>query len=166
MLNHDAPGDHASQVIDAARAAEQAIQQLCRTTLNRPKMTPAEVDTVLAHLAAASAAIPQAARQLGDILEESNQDNALEMDTLADTADPGLAIDAARHHLGGAGETALDLYRLLDSAHNETAHIGVADRLAKRPAEDSRDSNRRTRRPEDRQTPSMGGERPRSGLRP
>jgi len=165
MHDHDTPGDQASQVIDAARAAEHAIQHLCRTTLTRPNMTPAEVDTVLAHLAATAAALPQAARQLGDILEQTKDDHVLEMDTLADTLDPGLAIDAAQLHLDGAGEAALGLYRLLDSAHNETAHIGDGDRLAERPAEDARDSNPRARRPEDRQPQSNGGERTRSGLR-
>ena len=51
MSDHDTPLDQASQVISSARAAEHAIQHLCRTTVSRPTMTPAEVDVVLAHLA-------------------------------------------------------------------------------------------------------------------
>jgi len=165
MEDYDASAAEASQVISSARGAEHAIQHLCRTTLSRPSMTPAEVDTVLAHLADVAAALPQAARQLGDILEQTKHDHVLEMDTLTDTLNPGLAIDAAQLHLDGVGEAALGLYRLLDSAHNETAHIGVGDRLAKRPEEDVRDSNPRARRPEDRQPQPMGGEWTRSGPR-
>ena len=48
---HADPAGEANQVISCARAAENAIQQLCRATLTRPSMTPAEVDTILAHLA-------------------------------------------------------------------------------------------------------------------
>lgn len=128
-------------------------------------MTPAEVDIILAHLANAAVALPQAARQLGDILEQAKDDYVLEMDTLTDTLDPGLAIGAAQLHLDGAGNAALGLSRLLDSAHDETAHIAGGGRLAKRTDEDARDSNPRARRPEDRQPPSMGGERTRSGLK-
>ncbi len=102
--DHDASPDEASQVISSARAAEHAIQHLCRTTLSRPSMTPAEVDVVLAHLADAVAALPQTARQLGDILAQAKEDHVLEMDTLTETEDPDLAIDAARLHLDGVGE--------------------------------------------------------------
>ena len=65
------PASGADEGIDCARAVEDAIQHLCRTTLARPSMTPAEADLVLAHLAAGAAALPQAARQLGDILEKA-----------------------------------------------------------------------------------------------
>jgi hypothetical protein len=165
MDDHDASASEASQVISSARAAEHAIQHLCRTTLTRPSMTPAEVDNVLAHLSDAAAALPQAAHQLGDILEQAKDNYVLEMDTLTETHDPAHAIDTARLHLDGVGEAALGLYRLLDAARNETAHIAVGDRLAKRTDEDARDSNPRARRPEDRQPPSMGGEGTRSRLR-
>lgn len=157
-MNEDTDlASEAAEVIDAARAAEHAIQHLCRTTLTRPSMTPAEVDIVLAHLADAAAALPQAAQQLGDILAQTKEDHLLEMDTLTEIQDPDHAIDTARLHLDGVGEAALSLYRHLDAAHNETAHIAVGDRLAKRTEEDARDSNSRARRPEDRQPPPMGG---------
>ena len=105
MEDHDAPVDEASQVISSARAAEHAIQHLCRTTLSRPSMTPAEVDVVLAHLADAVAALPQAARQLGDILAQARQDHVLEMDTLTETQDPDLAVETARLHRHGGPRT-------------------------------------------------------------
>ncbi len=165
MSDHDTPLDQASQVIDSARAAEYAIRHLCRTTLTRPDMTPAEVDVVLAHLADAVAALPQAARQLGDILAQAKEVHVLKMDALPEIEDPDLAIDAARLHLEGVGEAALGLYRLLDAAHNETAHIAVSDVLAKHTDEDAQNSNPRVRRPEDRQPPSMGVEGTRSGFR-
>lgn len=130
MYDHHTAGDQASQVIDGARAAEHAIQHLCRTQLTRPNMTPAQVDIVLAHLAAAAAALPQAARQLGDILEHAKSDYVLEMDNLTEINDPDLAIDTARLHLDGASEAAIRLYRRLDAAHNATAHIATFDREA------------------------------------
>ncbi|MEO7942192.1 MAG: hypothetical protein ABIR34_02195 [Marmoricola sp.] len=165
MEDHHAPGDHAGQVISSARVAEHAIKHLCRTTLSRPSMTPAEVDIVLAHLAAAAAALPQAARQLGDILEQTKDDHVLEMDTLTDTLDPGLAIDAARLHLDGAAVAALGLYRRLDAAHNETAHIAVTDLLANHSEGDAPGITSPVSRPEDRKPPPMGLDRAGPGLR-
>jgi hypothetical protein len=156
MDDHDPPADHASQVIDAARAAEHATQHLCRTTLTRPSMTPAEVDLVLAHLAAAAAALPQTARQLGDILTHAREDHVLEMDTLTDTQDPDQAIDTARLHLDGVREPALTLYRLLDAAHNETAHIATADREAGHADQNAPGDTSGVRRPEEREPPPMG----------
>lgn len=153
MKDHHA---HVSQVIDAARAAEHAIKNLCRTTLSRPSMTPAEVDIVLAHLADAAAGVSQAARQLGDILKRTKDDLELEMDTLTENEDPALAIDTARRHLDGLREPALCLYRLLDAAHNETAHIATVDREAGPADQDARDCASGVRRPEDRQLPPTG----------
>ena len=84
-------------------------------------MAPAEVDIVMAHLADAAAALPQAARQLSDILAQAKDDHLLEMDTITEIDDPDLAIAAARLHLDGVGEAALGLYRMLDAVRNETA---------------------------------------------
>lgn len=156
MDDHHTPGDEASQIISSARAAEHAIQHLCRTTLTKPSMTPAEVDIVLAHLADAAAAFPQAARQLGDILAQAKEDHLLEMDTLTAAHDPDLAIDTARLHLDEVGEAALSLYRLLDAAHNETAHIATADREAGHADQDAQDYTSGVRRPEDRRPPPTG----------
>ena len=50
----DSPAD----AIDCAHAAEDAIQELCQVTMHPPSMTPAEVDVLLGHLAAAIAALP------------------------------------------------------------------------------------------------------------
>lgn len=154
MDDHDDLADPASQVISSARATEQAIQQLCRTTLTRPSMAPAEVDIVLAHLADAAAALPQAASQLGDILAQAKEDRVLEMDNLTEIEDPDVAIDIARVHLDGVRDAALDVYRLLNAARNETAHIAVAGR----PTEDTDDIMQDTPkvlRPENRQPPTL-----------
>jgi hypothetical protein len=150
MHDENTPLDQASDVINSARAAEHALQHLCQTTLRRPNMTPAEVDIVLAHLADAAAALPQAARQLGDILARAKEDHLLEMDNLIEIADPDLAIGAARLQLDSAGEAALGLYRLLDAAHNETAHIAVADHTAKHTQEHASDNTPLAPRPENR----------------
>ncbi len=156
MKDYDAPAEEASQVISSARAAEHAIQHLCRTTLSRPSMTPAGVDTIPAHLTAAAAALPQTARQLGDILAQARQDHVLEMDTLTETQDPDLAVETARLHLDGVREPALSLYRLLGAAHNETAHIATADREPGHANQDAQDYTSGVRRPEDRQPSPTG----------
>ena len=88
MNDTDSAGTAVDEFIDCARAAENAIQQLCRATLTRPRMTPADVDVVLADLAAATAALPQVASQLGDILERAKHDYVLEMDAMADDRGP------------------------------------------------------------------------------
>lgn len=54
----------------------------------------------------------------------------LEMDHLTEIQHPDLAIDTARLHLDCVRDAALDVYRLLDAAHNKTAYIAVADTLA------------------------------------
>lgn len=122
MPDHDDSADEASQVIPSARAAERAIQNLCRTTVARPSMAPAEVDIGLAHLADAATGLPQVARYLGDILAQAKEHHVLEMDTLTKIKDPDLAIDTARLHLAGVRDAALDVHRLLDAAHTEIAH--------------------------------------------
>lgn len=119
-------------------------------------MTPAEVDIVLAHLAAAVAAQPQTARQLGAILEHATHQQVLEMDTLTETQDPDLAVETARHHLDAIGEPALDVHRHLDAAHNETAHIATADPEPGHADQDAQDHTLGVRRPEDRQPPPTG----------
>lgn len=121
-------------------------------------MTPAEVDLVLAHLAAAAAALPQAARQLGDILEQAKTNYVLEMDTLTDTLDSDLAVDTARLHLDATREPALGLHRLLDAAHNETAHIAATEPLDERIENDAQDITSRIHRPEDRPPPTAAVE--------
>ena len=148
--------EDAVSVLDRARTTENAVQQLCRATLTRPSMTPAEVDVVLAHLAAAAAALPQVARQLGDILEQSKHDHVLKMDAMTEAEDPDLAIDTARLHLGEVSELAIGLYRLLDAAHQETAHVAVTDQLANQPADLPQGFTSVARRPEERQPPPMG----------
>ncbi len=113
----------ATEAIAHARATEAAVQDLCRVTLSRPALTPAEAADVLAHLAAASAALPQASAQLAEILDQAKSDQVLETDGMAETSDPTLAIDTARLHLEEAREAAVVLYRLLDAAHQQAAHL-------------------------------------------
>lgn len=114
----------ADEIAQCAATAQAAIQQLCRLTITRPSLSPADVSTALSDLAAVVGAIPQAATQLGDILEHAKHERVLEMDTLTETEDPDVAIDTARLHLNAAREHAVALHRSFDRAHNETAHIG------------------------------------------
>lgn len=145
----------AGEASQSARAAADAIHHLCRATVARPSMTPAEIDVVLADLAAAAAALPQAARQLADILDQAQHEQPLQMDTLTKTEDPNAAIDTARRHLDDVHAPAHDLYRSLDAAHHETAQITTA--LRSEPGQERVDETiSLTRPPDHRQPPSMG----------
>jgi hypothetical protein len=153
---HTHQASEANDVISYAHAAENAILELCRATLSRPSLTPAEVDTILANLAAATAALPQVANQLSDILEQAKDEHVLEMDSLTETEDPHLAIGTAQLHLDAVREPALGLYRTLDAARNETAHIAVADRAVNPSSGLELHPPLPVDRPEERQPPAMG----------
>ena len=122
----DAGANESAEVIGCARALGDATQDLCRATLTRPHLAPADVDVVLAHLAtAAAAALPQAAHQLNEILDDARYSCGLTTETLTDTEDPDLAIDTARLHLDTLRQPVIALYRHLDAAHQQTAHIST-----------------------------------------
>ena len=155
MNDADSRDKYVDEVIDCARAVETAIRRLCRASRSRPRMTPADVSAVLADLAAATAALPQVAGQLGDILNRAKEDYLLTMDATADGGDPARAVETARLHLKAIRGPALDLNRLLDAAHNETAHIAAIDRPVGLGWRDANDTSR-VRRPEERRPPSAG----------
>lgn len=147
-----------NDIIDCARQAEDALRRLARITIQRPSMTPADIDVVLAQLAEAVAALPQAATQLSDMLGHAQDDFDLSMDTLTDADDPAIAIDTARLHLDAIREPAVEVYRRLNAAHQETAHISTVDPVVP----DAGPMSPAARRPEHRQSPpSAGGGRPR-----
>jgi predicted RNA-binding Zn ribbon-like protein len=155
MNDGDSRNSHVDEVMDCARAVETAIQQLCRASGSRPRMTPADVSAVLADLAAATAALPQVASQLGDILQRATDDYLLKMDATADGGDPARAVETARLHLGAIRGPALDINRLLDAAHNETAHLAAIDRPPRLGWRDVNDTSR-VHRPEERRPPPAG----------
>ena len=107
---------------------EIAIRELCRATTSRPRMRPSDVSALLADLAAATAVFPQVATQLGDILNRAKHDFRLEMDTMAPGEDPARAVETATLHLGATRGPALDLFRLLDAAHNSSSRPRPEDR--------------------------------------
>lgn len=111
------------QVTAHARTADHSIAELCRDTIPVPAMTPAGVSDTLANLAAMVAALPQACAQLSRILAQAGVDQVLTMDSLVSGTDPALAIGQAEIHLDDARELAVDLHKLLDAAHQVTAHI-------------------------------------------
>ncbi len=111
------------EITDNARLVEDALRRLAHLTISRPSMTPADLDTVLAHLAATIAAVPQVATQLGRILDHSKNTHRLSMDGMTATNDPDLAVDTARLHLDAVRDSAIGTYRHLNSARNEVAHI-------------------------------------------
>lgn len=113
------------EVIDCARAAEHAVRRLAHLTIHQPTLTPADVDSVLAHLAETVAALPQVAVQLAEILDRSRDTHLLSMDDMSSTVDPDIGIDTARLHLDATREPALALYRVIDATRNQTAHIRI-----------------------------------------
>lgn len=82
----------------------------------------------------------------------------LEMDGLTEIEDPDLAIDSAQLHLDAVREPALSLYRVLDAAHNETAHIAVATALRSTRKSTHKDITPLDRRQENRRPPTIGVE--------
>lgn len=149
--------DDRAEIMDCAREAEDAIRRLARITIHRPSMTPADIDVVLAQLAGAVAALPQAVTQLGEMLDQARDDFDLTMDTLTDADDPTIAIGTARLHLDAACAPAIELYRHLDAAHNQTAHISAIDPLGEEPEHKAPGVHR----PEHRHSPpDSGGHHP------
>jgi hypothetical protein len=140
-------------ILDCAQEAGDAIRRLARITIDRPSLAPADIDLVIAHLAEAVAALPQAATQLADMLHRAQHDWHLTMDTMSDTHDPSIAIDTARLHLDAIRRPAVEIYRLLDAAHQETAHVCATDP----PELPTPEPTRRSTRPEHRQPPPSGG---------
>jgi hypothetical protein len=113
-----------------AKAACEHIYGLNRATMWERDQTPAETAEPLADLAALAAALPQAFSQLSTLLEQSQETQILSMDSMTTESDPATAIGLARLHLDEARAYAVDLHKLLDSAHQATAHIisdGVDD---------------------------------------
>ena len=144
----DNPGSHDSrhdanrpgvELIDCAGQVEDAVRRLAHLTLGRPSLTPAEVDTVLGHLAESLAALPQVATQLGDILDRTRDTHLLAMDGMSTTTEPDLALDTARLHLDELRGPAVETYRHLNAARNEVTHISATpladDPVAAEPSE-------------------------------
>lgn len=129
MTPMDAENPAHAEVLDCARQAEDAVRRLARITIHRPTMTPADIDAILAQLAGAIAALPQAVAQLGDMLENSHDAFDLTVDAAIDVHGPADAIDMARLHLDAIREPAVEIYRRLDAAHQWTAHIAADQRI-------------------------------------
>lgn len=106
-----------------AEAACQHIHGFNRATLGERNQTPAQTAEQVAQLAAAAAALPQAFAQLSMLLDEALASQILTMDSLSTESDPAMAVGVARLHLDEARGHAVDLFKLLDAAHQSTAHI-------------------------------------------
>lgn len=111
------------EILSKTRDAAAAVADLCRLTIASPAMTPAEVADALANLAEMAAALPQAAAQLGRILEKATHEQDLVMDGMTDETDPRMAIDVARFQLEEIRDVGVDLHKRLDVAFNSIAHI-------------------------------------------
>jgi len=116
-----------AEVAEVARAVEDAIRQLARMTVDRSSMTPADVDVVLVSLASGIAALRQATAQLSDILDQARNDYVLSTDDLTESTDPDFTLDTARLHLDAVRQPAVEIYRHLDAAHQQTARLSATD---------------------------------------
>lgn len=144
----------AADLVDCARHAEDAIRRLAQMTRQELAFTPAEVDTVLSHLAETVAALPQVAGQLSDILTRTRDTHLFAMDGMTATTD--LAIDTAQHHLDEARHPAVETYRHLNAARNEVAYISVIHDLEDDPPPEHSTPVARRHRPEERHPPALG----------
>lgn len=110
-----------------AIAACEHIRSLNHATRSEPEQTPAQTAEQLANLATLVGALPQAFAQLSRILQHASESQVLSMDDFAVDPEPDIGVGLARLHLDEARETAVDLYRSLDAAHQAAAAI-VSDR--------------------------------------
>lgn len=106
-----------------ARAARDAVADLCRSTVTTPDMTPAAVADSVEALADLAAALPQAYAQITRVLDKALREQLLTMDTLTEENDPAMAVGIANVSLEEARQVAVDLHKLLNTAHQATAHI-------------------------------------------
>lgn len=106
-----------------ARSACAHLYHLNRATMWERDQIPADTAQQLADLAALAAALPQAFSQLSTLLKQAMEYQVLSMDSASTESDPAMAIAVARLHLDEARGYAVDLYKLLDVAHQATAHI-------------------------------------------
>lgn len=106
-----------------ATAACEHIHGFNQNTRWAERQVPAQTADQLAQLAALTAALPQACAQLSALLEQAVRHQPLSMDRLTEETDPAIAIGLARLHLEEARHVAVDLYKLLNAAHQNTSHI-------------------------------------------
>jgi hypothetical protein len=124
VTSENAPEDFLDDlVVGYSRAANEAVADLCRHTINVPDLRPAGVSDTVANLAALAAALPQAFAQVSRALEKAQREQLLEMDSMTGETDVDMAAGVAKLHLEEARELAVELHKRLDSAHQSTAHI-------------------------------------------
>jgi hypothetical protein len=111
-------------IVELATTAAQAVHGLNHRTRGRHAFTePAELDHLLAELAATASGLPQLLDQLDRWLRHQHDVAALRADTETDTSD---LVSQASGHLTCAGHAAYDLAHALDAAHQHTAHLATA----------------------------------------
>lgn len=124
-----------TEITACARTVEDAVRRLTHLTLAAHNdirrgqhradetMTPADIDVVLSHLAETVAGLPQVATHVAGLLEDTRRSYDLFMDSMTHTTDPDRAIDTAAFHLDALRYPADLVYRRLNAARQETAHI-------------------------------------------
>jgi len=105
-----------------AGAALAEVRKFTRATMHADHI-PADTSSQIADLAALVADLPQALRQLADILERALSNQTLTLDSMAEETDAATAVRVARLHLEGAGCLLVGAQEHLDAAHNATAHL-------------------------------------------
>jgi hypothetical protein len=109
---------------EAANRAAEAVRALNHVTLGPGGYAePADVDAVLAELAALVWRLPQALTQAGRWLLTEHAAGRLGHDTYPAGLDP--AVDQASSDLIQACRTAEILGAFLERAHEQTAHLGA-----------------------------------------
>ncbi|MGH8961612.1 MAG: hypothetical protein ACRDWT_10560 [Jatrophihabitantaceae bacterium] len=118
-----------STVEEFAGQAAEAVRALNHST--RPGIGaltyPAELDTVVADLAALAGRLPQLLAQLGRWLHTEQRHGRLRVDSCSPHADCAAAVAAATEQLTRASDYARHAGRALDGAHQILAHLAAND---------------------------------------
>ena len=116
-------GARSPSTVDLAAATAQAVRELNHRTPHPDALTgPAQLDRIVAELAAMTAGLPQLLRQLGGWLAAEQQAGRIRTDN---HLDPSRTVDQAAADLADAGQAARQLGQLLDAARQHTAHLGA-----------------------------------------
>jgi len=114
----------ADQLIETSRTLEEASRSLARDTLWSPEdLAPAHIGVVLGNIASVAATLPQILEQLSRSLEQALSQQSLQVEGSTDTSEAARLVDAACDLLAKGRELAVDLHRLVDGAHDQTAHL-------------------------------------------
>lgn len=116
----------AGQLAGQAAEAVRTLNHLTRPGIGALS-GPADLDTMVADLAALAGRLPQLLAQLAGWLHAEDRAGRLRVDACSPDADPAAAVAATIEDLTEASGCAAHAGRALDGAHQHLAHLAVRD---------------------------------------